>query len=335
MSLFHVKSNTVGNATGTVTVFNSAGSTTTTPASGLVQPQDWNSAHNVSQSLGGNTLGTSLLSGTDVVWNAGNNVTLSASQGAGSGGITIQGPPNLSTWMPREFGQTLVAASIGTINTASSSVGLVPFNVNQQAQADCVRVWMQDSIISTSNGLSQSNSRYWGLYTKNGSTLSLLSSGSMSLGVTGSSGSGTVSYPASSNSAGYTYSTTTWTATNQANSLFGSVGMRAVDLAFGGNLTLSGGKYWLGLLCVGATAGGNGGILPQFLGNSISPGLLQSVAQMGQTYNSSNTNAHIPYDGLGFAVGQTGAMPASINLASINQGAILSNMIPLLAVLST
>ena len=336
MSLVHVKSNTIGNATGTVSVWNTQGSSTTVAASALVQPQDWNSAHQMTQLFSGNTLGSSSVSGTDLVWAAGNNITLSASQAAGSGAVTIQGPPNLSTWMPREFGQTLVSVVIGTLNTASSSIALVPFNIPAQVQGNCVRVWMQDSIISSSIALSHSGSRYWGLYTNNVGTLSLASSGSMSMLNTQSSGSGTVSYPASSNSAGYTYSTTTWTATAQANSLFGSVGMRAVDFVFGGNFTLSQGQYWLGLLNVGSTAGGNGGIAPQFLGNSISPGLLASVAPMGQTIVTSATNPHAPYQGYGFATGTTGAMKASIAFSNINQGAVnLSNMIPLLAVLST
>ena len=102
MSLVHVKSNTIGNATGTVSVWNTQGSSTTVAASALVQPQDWNSAHQMTQLFSGNTLGSSSVSGTDLVWAAGNNITLSASQAAGSGAVTIQGPPNLSSLMPRE-----------------------------------------------------------------------------------------------------------------------------------------------------------------------------------------------------------------------------------------
>lgn len=79
MSLYHVKSNTVADMTGTITGYNSAGSTTTLAATNLVRPSDWNSVHNVIQNLSGNTLGTSQVSGTDIVWAGGNGITLSAS----------------------------------------------------------------------------------------------------------------------------------------------------------------------------------------------------------------------------------------------------------------
>jgi len=47
-SIIHAKSNTIGDFTGTVTVFDSAGTTTTAAATNLVRPVDWNSNHNVS-----------------------------------------------------------------------------------------------------------------------------------------------------------------------------------------------------------------------------------------------------------------------------------------------
>lgn len=46
MSVVHAKSVTVADFTGTVTAFNSQGSTTTVAASDLARPSDWNSGHN-------------------------------------------------------------------------------------------------------------------------------------------------------------------------------------------------------------------------------------------------------------------------------------------------
>lgn len=77
MSILHVKSNTIADMTGTVTVFNSAGATATAAATNLIRPGDWNSAHNFVQNIAGNTSGTSQVSGTDIVWAGGNNITLS------------------------------------------------------------------------------------------------------------------------------------------------------------------------------------------------------------------------------------------------------------------
>ena len=51
MALYHVKSNTIADFTGTVTGFNSQGSTTTLAATNLVRPGDWNSAHTMTGTL--------------------------------------------------------------------------------------------------------------------------------------------------------------------------------------------------------------------------------------------------------------------------------------------
>jgi hypothetical protein len=48
MTVTHVKSNTIADWSGTVTVGNSLGGTTTAAASDLVRPSDWNSAHVIS-----------------------------------------------------------------------------------------------------------------------------------------------------------------------------------------------------------------------------------------------------------------------------------------------
>jgi hypothetical protein len=76
MSISHVKSNTIADFTGTVTVFNSVGATETRNATDLVRPSDWNSAHNQFYTLTGNTNNASTASGTNVVLSGGNGVTL-------------------------------------------------------------------------------------------------------------------------------------------------------------------------------------------------------------------------------------------------------------------
>jgi hypothetical protein len=81
MAVSHVKSNPVANMTGTVTVFNSAGITTTANATDLVRPTDWNSAHNQFLTLGGNTLGESTLSGTNIEIHGAGNVSVSGNAG--------------------------------------------------------------------------------------------------------------------------------------------------------------------------------------------------------------------------------------------------------------
>jgi hypothetical protein len=78
MALSHVFSSPIADFTGTVTVFNSAGVTTTANATDVVRPSNWNSVHNEYMTIAGNTVGASTLSGTNLVLQGGNKITLSA-----------------------------------------------------------------------------------------------------------------------------------------------------------------------------------------------------------------------------------------------------------------
>lgn len=77
MAVSHVFSSPVADFTGTVTVFDSNGNTATTNATALVRPSNWNSVHNQFMTISGNTSGASTASGTNLVFQGGNNVTLS------------------------------------------------------------------------------------------------------------------------------------------------------------------------------------------------------------------------------------------------------------------
>ena len=78
MALSHVFTSPIADFTGTVTVFNSAGATVTANATEIVRPSNWNSVHNEFITISGNTVGASTMSGTNIVLQGGNNVTLSA-----------------------------------------------------------------------------------------------------------------------------------------------------------------------------------------------------------------------------------------------------------------
>jgi hypothetical protein len=71
-------------------------------ATSVVRPSDWNSNHQMVYNLSGNTLGSSQISGADVIFEGGNNVTLSAdtansklifsgAAGGGGGAATVGG----------------------------------------------------------------------------------------------------------------------------------------------------------------------------------------------------------------------------------------------------
>jgi hypothetical protein len=137
MGISHLKTNTIADFTGTVTVFNSLGATVTANATDLVRPSDWNSAHLEQLSFLGNTAGVSTISGSNIFWAGGNNITLSASAGS----VTISGPNTVAqSIQPVAFSaqggsslfSTLSFSNIGNNVTFSNSNGQVVLSHNLQ-----------------------------------------------------------------------------------------------------------------------------------------------------------------------------------------------------------
>jgi hypothetical protein len=91
MAVSHVKSNVIADFTGTVTVFNSQGSTATANATDVVRPSDWNSAHNQFVTISGNTAGQSTASGTNIVFGGTNGATVSLATAAGAATLWVSG----------------------------------------------------------------------------------------------------------------------------------------------------------------------------------------------------------------------------------------------------
>lgn len=75
MAVQHVYSNAVADGT----------------ATSVVRPSDWNSYHNQYMTISGNTAGQSTMSGTNIVFQGGNGVTLSANTAAGAATIVVSG----------------------------------------------------------------------------------------------------------------------------------------------------------------------------------------------------------------------------------------------------
>lgn len=121
MQVTHVFSSPVADLTGTATVW--AGSTTATvAASNLVLPSAWNSAHGLIQDIGGNTLGVSSVSGSNIVLAGGSNITLSGVQGANVGSVTIIGGTG-EVGTGTTFGGTNISGSM-TLNSAGLALSL-------------------------------------------------------------------------------------------------------------------------------------------------------------------------------------------------------------------
>lgn len=135
MAVSHVKSDTVANWTGTVTVFNSQGSTGTIAATDLVRPGDWNSVHNQFYSLLGNTSLSSTASGTNVQYSAtGAGLTLIGS----SDTVVLSTPPHISS-----FQNLYPLGGSTTVSLNSTSLALshcVSFNLGEPGSFSFLRL---------------------------------------------------------------------------------------------------------------------------------------------------------------------------------------------------
>lgn len=335
-ALIHVKSNTIGDFTGTVTVPNSAGGTETKAATDLVRPSDWNSAHQFNQTISGNTAGDgSTASGTNLVFGGSNGVTLNMSTAAGAATLWVDGGAPAKTLYPFQPAST-VSQTNGAIGVTTASIWAFPLQVARNVSFNAVRMHFSASLATTTVAASQTITHQFGLYTKNGATLSRLSSGSYSMALSMSSISGTLSYPTSTGTGGYGYGTTTWAATANAQSLVGSVGQRQVDQQMGGNMTLGADNYWYVFHQRQATAGAAAGLSTAMVANVMFP--FNNVAPMGQSSGGLTTNASYGFRPFGVftSTGSAGHSGTALidSLAYSGFANTISN-IPLVAFAST
>lgn len=223
-ALSHVKSNTIGDFTGTVTVFNSQGSTATANATDLVRPGDWNSAHNFYQTISGDTAGQSTASGTNLVIGGTNGVSVSLSTAANAATMWVGG---------NDVQQSFFWAIPPGMSTSVSQVGngtVAVFPVVREGPFTATRADLFGSVsVSSSSNSSHAGalSVYVGLYSRNGSTLSLASSGSQSY---------------------------QWT--NTSNNSLGSIAsLRQFSVPI--NVNFTGGDLWVGVMSRSATTNAN------------------------------------------------------------------------------
>ena len=102
MSILHFKSITIADGTN----------------SDIVRPSDWLSVHNQVLNMGGNTAGTAQISGADIVWAGGNNVTLSANGST----VSIIGPTVPAQTVQTQASGNIVGAGFTTTTVAGAVV---------------------------------------------------------------------------------------------------------------------------------------------------------------------------------------------------------------------
>ena len=102
MALYHAYSQTVADGT----------------ATSVVRPSDWNSGHNQFVTLAGNTAGVSTISGTNIVYQGGNNVTLS---GTGAT-IIVNGANTVAQTVQTQASGAIAGTGFTSTSTAGSLI---------------------------------------------------------------------------------------------------------------------------------------------------------------------------------------------------------------------
>lgn len=142
MAVSHAKQDPRGNFTGTLTVFNSQGSTVAVSATDIVQPVDWNSGHQQYVTISGNTGGdSSAATATNIVMagNPGNRIGLSTAAGAATMWFSRVEPNNvfMSEYEPHNVGPLITNSSLG-----QNSLYFVPFYVRKGMYASRVNFFV-------------------------------------------------------------------------------------------------------------------------------------------------------------------------------------------------
>ena len=106
---------------------------------GVVRPSDWNSYHNQYMTIAGNTAGQSTVSGTNIVFSGGNNVTLSLATAVNAATIVISGANTtqfLTTAMQSGAGVSFVSTSQSSLfqqTSATSAITASALNTSQSS----------------------------------------------------------------------------------------------------------------------------------------------------------------------------------------------------------
>jgi hypothetical protein len=138
VAVSHAKNDPRGNVTGTLTVFNSQGSTVAVSATDLVQAVDWNSIHQQYMTISGNTGGdSSAATATNFVTagNPGARIGMSTAAGGATQWFSRVEPANvwMSEYEPHQLPGMITNSSLG-----QNSIYFVPFYVRKGVYASRV-----------------------------------------------------------------------------------------------------------------------------------------------------------------------------------------------------
>jgi len=298
VAISHIKSNTIADWTGTVTIGNSTGGTQTVAATNLVRPGDWNSAHNQYYTLTGNTNGASTASGTNVIFSGGNNITLigggatiGISAGNGGGGT-------LAGWEPFQVGNNTTFSSQG-----QNSLYMQKVRPDLNYSFNNIEMRVSGSFVSSTNSQVAVHTIRYGLYSldTNNSYNSIATS---SIIISASFNSNTAMGFTISQGAG---SYTTTSGGTAIASLM--TGLKHLYLPFTNTLSASG-EYAVGLLVSSATTVGTSPLRLAFLNQTIQNNL--TIGKVYATTLLASNSTHVGDYAQGVYNTTTGAMPSAV-----------------------
>lgn len=248
---------------------------------------------------------------------------------------SIAANATISTFVPY-FPASTGSQTIGALGTSTASAMVFPVIIPQDLKFNVIKILQSGSFVSSTISGQQTISSNFALYSNNNGTLSQISSNSLSYALTVSSVSATLSYPASTGTNGYTYTTLGVTTTAQAQSLFGTAGNRVVEMVFSNSVSLSPGIYWLGIHQRQSTSSAAVGMSTGFVGNSMNGS--SANGPIGQSTNqfSSRSDFHLGAHGFYTSTGSAGYsgtnLPSSMLLNGFNNNL---NVMPMVTFMST
>lgn len=315
MAVSHVYNNTNADATGTLTIWNGA-TTSSVAASALVKPSDWNSAHNQLYTLTGNTLNVSTVSGTNIVFGGTNGVSLSGT----SNSIYFVG--NQST-LSEFVAQPMAGKGAGIpFAQSSSSLGqnslyIYPVQFENVYTFDHIRIPMMiTNSSSAAASVQRGHTIRIGIYTRNSTNATILSqhySTSYTIAVSHSSNASwrLSIITAIGNSTSYNSTTINSAGLNLSSSLHGPR-----ELILPMSSQFAPGEYWVAYLQSSSSAGAAGSVLQ--MSNIVMAN--QSYNRLGVASNATSSNFY-QAAGMGTYSATTGAFPDSISMTQINGAA--------------
>ena len=308
-----------------------------------------NTTQNTSGTVNGSSILLNGLGGMSVGFSNG-SIDLSAQNGivsfqnanfvtfGSAGATTITAsfqPPIVSTFSPYQI-QSAGTALLSQNNGSSGSASFFPFRADPYVAAGFVDVPVSVSFVTGGNSSGrQTFGVSYGLYSRgtggNSTTLSAITSGSYTVGVTYNNSTITINQPTTTQTSGYGTGSTTSAGLNITSNY---TGLALVQFPIASTLTP--GYYWLGIFGSASTSSNSVGLTQSFLGNAMT---LTALFPLGSASSNSGTNALNPaldanwYQGLGvFSSAAQTNLPSTVALSAITQN---GSILPIMRFLTT